>query len=446
MRLLHIQKKPGSFRIVCAPDEKTKLELKSMVGKLEQKARAVCPEQVLHGFTLGKSPVTNAKAHVGYDHTLSFDLEDFFDTVGPQQLRGLLTKEEADKVLLDPGDGKGCRAMQGLPTSPAVANIAAAAMDRAILQAIHKSGFAIVYTRYADDLTFSFNALPARDWLKQEINSIVSRNGFKINKNKTHFQRAVVGRRVVTGVSVGETDVRAPRDVRRRLRAAMHQAKREVRGAASSARGLAEWCMMKSPRKLTEKTEQWRDTIKALQKHWKFKCVPVIPKEIFIKEMQDGDFTITHDPAYMIGMSNFTTGWASCTQHPSGGAREGAVAWFNTSGSSVAALLSHTVITHGGIMRRAMRARAIVHAFDGGTFGYDRLYGDPASVAELKAWLEARGFTCIYGIYAANALPFRTVRGIVPLKGARMYMDSLYLDHTPEGTKLCSGYKPPVRR
>lgn len=435
MRLIKIQKRPGAYRVVCAPDEERKTALRSMVGALEAKARTACPEAVLHGFTTGKSPVTNAKAHLGYQFSLCFDLQDFFDTVGPRQLNGKLTNEEKAAVLYDPGDGRGLRAMQGLPTSPAVANIAAGDMDRAILEAIRKSGYAIQYTRYADDLTFSFNAAVSRGWLMESLPPIVGRCGFKLNKAKTHFQLARAGNRVITGVAVGEEKLLPTRDVRRRLRAARHQAELGVKGAKSSARGLEEWAKLKMPRKRDPLLARaaWRATLDALIPFWGLGNWPVhIPPVTHVPELIDGDYIITHDPAYMLGMSTYTTGWVSCMRQPAGQYRHGAQAWFSTAGTSIAGLLSPTQQTYGGISRRVLRARCLVHSFENGMFGYDRIYGDLVSTQELTSWLRARGYRPVNGAvgapqFPADRVPPRTVvRGVPPRDIASLlYFDSL---------------------
>lgn len=428
MKLLKIQKRPGSFRTVCAPDPEQKAVLRQLVGRLEQKARAACPEPVLQGFTRGKSPVTNAKAHQGFMYSLCFDLEDFFDTVTPVQLKGKISKEEAGLVLIDPGDGRGLRAMQGLPTSPAVANIAASDMDKALLQAIHKSGYAIVYTRYADDLTFSFNNAQSKAWLMENVPGIVARCGFRLNARKTHFQPASVGRRIVTGVSVGESDIKVPRAVRRRIRAAKHQAecskRKRVRAtAANSLRGLTEWAKLKTPKKKqADPFGPWRDTLKKLIPFWRLGAVRLAPpRECYVPDRMEGDFLITHDPGYMLGMSTYTTGWTSCMAQPGGGYSRSTVLWFNNPGTSVAALLSNTTKSFAGVERRVMRARTLVHAFEDGTFGYDRVYGDVASVQLLEAWLGGLGYVKLAN---ARRTGRKVVRGI-PSEPNTIYRDTL---------------------
>jgi hypothetical protein len=164
-------------------------------------------------------------------------------------------------------------AAQGLPTSPALANIAASPMDNEIMALCPKGRFAerpFVYSRYADDLTFSCRTMATVELLLQKIPEIAERHGFQINAAKTKVQCAKAGRRIITGVAVGEHDITITRDVRRRLRAGHHQdtaglKKRNVRRMLFGKRkwkkllplryrfycglkGLVEWSKLKPPK------------------------------------------------------------------------------------------------------------------------------------------------------------------------------------------------------
>lgn len=94
------------------------------------------------------------------------DLKDFFDDVGPGDFYRYLPRTSetqgliANHVLFMAQAFPDGAARQGLPTSPAIANIAASGMDRDIKALARQHGrfeHSFVYTRYADDLTFSFN-------------------------------------------------------------------------------------------------------------------------------------------------------------------------------------------------------------------------------------------------------------------------------------------------
>lgn len=433
MNFVRIPKRNGTWRTVCVPDPTLKARLRARLGYLEAKARKACPTSVCHGFTRMRSPVTNALAHVGYAYTVVMDLKDFFDSITPQMLSKKMTKEELADCLIDPCDGLGPRPLQGLPTSPAVANLAAADMDKAILKAIEKAKHHIVYTRYADDLTFSFNDQALKNWVMQEIPIIVSRCGFRIAPQKTHFMIARAGRRHITGVAVDDTGIYPTRKLKRKLRAALHQ------GRENHASGLAEWAKLKLPKQRPIEPppdidwlilwQQRAAEVKVLTKIWRLKKLPMFPEPKREWEVAEGNFIITRDPVYILGMSTYTTGWRSCMAQPDGRFRQGVATWYALAGTSVAALLSTSTVTYGGVTRRAMQARALVHHFRNGQIAYDRIYGDSNSCYTLMQWFEAKGIAPIAAVPSGSR-----VVGNVPATVKQPYCDSLkpVLMHTKD--------------
>lgn len=245
MRKIFLPKKSGGWRIIYAPNPEEKAALKAMVPQLN--AAALCADKhgVSHGFMPGRSPVTNAMAHRGYAWSLSFDLADWFETVTMAHLVKVMP-ERAHKFVIC---FVHCRAVQGLPTSPAIANLAASPMDNDIvaLRVRGRLGWSYgSYSRYADDLTFSFDRESTAAWLMKEIPAIVERHGFNINPAKTKLQCARAGRRMITGVAV-DTEVHAPRYIKRKLRAASHKAGKNP-WSRGQQRGLKEWTLLKLPK------------------------------------------------------------------------------------------------------------------------------------------------------------------------------------------------------
>lgn len=262
MKVFRIRKRSGAWRTIFAPSDEEKEKLRRCLPALNEKQERVDVSDVAHGFRAGRSPVTNAMQHVGYNYTLSFDLSDFFDSVTPDKMEWLWAVGFYWECYLDSRGNPGWQAdraslaradhaaRQGLPTSPLIANIAAAGMDSDICalnqekppllrRLISLSPFR--YTRYADDLTLSFNEEEWADKLRREVPVIVTRHGFKINEAKTHLQCSKAGRRVITGIAVDDK-LHATRAVKRRLRAMLHQ------GHMQQAQGLAEWASLKVPK------------------------------------------------------------------------------------------------------------------------------------------------------------------------------------------------------
>jgi len=427
MHLARIPKRNGTYRVICVPDAPLKASLRGLLSALESKAEEFCPEGVCHGFMRGRSPVTNARMHIGHQFTLSMDLKDFFDSVKPQMVSGKLSKQELEACFIDPGDGLGARPLQGLPTSPVVANIAAADMDKAILKALKKHTEQVVYTRYADDLTFSFDSAETAEFLKRKIPEIVNRCGFRLAAHKTRLMSAKAGRRHVTGVAVDDDGVHPTRRIKRRLRAAKFQAAHGKPWAARAAKGLEEWSKLKLPKPkpepkpedpFEETKRQWEKDAAALIKFWRLRKPSRVPEPK--PEIVDGDFLITQDPAYSLGMSTFTTGWRSCMAHPNGQYRKGVVVWYALRGTSIACLRSQRTMTIAGVTRRVMQARCLVHHFRDGTVAYDRFYGDQESILRLKEWLKSQGIVPV-----GSVQPGAKVQGNVPRTLCKPYCDSL---------------------
>jgi hypothetical protein len=231
------KKRKGEFREICIPNSTLKYRLRVRNFELNKESLKFGPEVI--GFVPGRGVTTGAIRHVGYNFTLSFDLKDFFDTVTPS----MVDSQWSDCFINN-------RAYQGLPTSPAIANLAFLSTDKLILNYIQDyiktvcfcgENEKIVYTRYADDLTFSFNYYETYLQLRKNIPLIVESNGFFINSRKTHLQTAKFGRRMITGVAVDKERIYIPREIKRKMRTAKYyqQFRRYY--------GLSEWAKLKMP-------------------------------------------------------------------------------------------------------------------------------------------------------------------------------------------------------
>ena len=235
-KIIKLPKGDGNFRTIYAPSKAYKERLQSFLLDLQQKVHNSDGDYTLHGFMRGRGPVSNAQKHVGYAYTLSLDLKDFFDSVTIEMVKEYLSEEEISLCFIDG------IARQGLPTSPLIANLAFLKVDAHIKGAIAEEGIYTVYTRYADDLIFSFNHEAFASTLEKLIKRIVKENGFILNDKKTKLQCAKGGRRMITGIGVGERAIFPSRKLKRQIRAALHQKNRE------EAFGLLSWAECKVPR------------------------------------------------------------------------------------------------------------------------------------------------------------------------------------------------------
>ena len=238
-----VPKRSTGFRTIMAPKTTLKSAQRTL---LEQLVQRLPVSDHAHGFVAGRSVATNARHHVGRRVVLHFDLEDFFGTVTFGRVRGYLIAmgydyrvatsiallaTEAERQPVVVGDESehdsglryvpiGHRACpQGAPTSPGLCNAIAMRLDRRLAGLAAANAF--VYTRYADDLTFSGDDESKIGLFLRVVREIVEDEGFRLNRDKTHVMRSG-GRQAVTGVVVNET-LGLSRQERRKLRAQIHQ-------------------------------------------------------------------------------------------------------------------------------------------------------------------------------------------------------------------------------
>ena len=239
-----IKKKTGGERLISAPMPRLKkLQrwiLESILEKVALHANA-------HGFRHGRSILSNAAPHAGSGVVVNVDLKDFFPSIHYGRVKGMFrwlgyseevatifalacTATEAEELVLD-----GVRWFvatsvrrlpQGAPTSPAITNVLCDRLDRRLTNAASKLGF--VYTRYADDLSFSAKAggeAPDVGKLLRRVKWLVAKDGLEVHPKKTRVLRR--GRRQeVTGLVVNSTAA-VPRASLRRFRALLHQLEKQ---------------------------------------------------------------------------------------------------------------------------------------------------------------------------------------------------------------------------
>lgn len=306
-RRWQIPKRDGSARTITAPKKDLKAAqrwaLRNVFEKLPVHGAA-------HGFLPDRSVVSNALPHAGAHTVLKLDVKEFFPTITWKRVKGLLRKaglREQPATLLAlvcteaPRQAvefrgrtlyvaTGPRALpQGSPASPAVSNAICLRLDRRVSALAKK--FGCRYTRYADDLTFSWHA-PAKDedeagyatkgygegygkgsaQDKREprprapigavlhgVKQILTAEGFVLNAEKTRIMRAD-DRQRITGLVVNEPPkgvkgvpaARVPRTSLRMLRAAIHNREKGKTDGAETLdqlKGLAAFVYMTDKKK-----------------------------------------------------------------------------------------------------------------------------------------------------------------------------------------------------
>jgi retron-type reverse transcriptase len=238
-----VPKKNGGERILSAPHLALARAQQWIFQEIVSKLHA---EPAAHGFLSGRSILTNARPHSGQRIVVNLDLEGFFPSIAFSRVRrvferagyspavatimALLCTESPRAAAVFEGVtyhvATGPRGLpQGACTSPGLSNQVARRLDRRLSGLASKLG--MVYTRYADDLTFSGDeGLEGRvGYLLARVRHIAQEEGFCVNESKTRVQRRN-RKQMVTGLVVNDRPG-VPRSEVRRLRAILHRARLE---------------------------------------------------------------------------------------------------------------------------------------------------------------------------------------------------------------------------
>jgi len=260
-RYLWLPRASGCVRVI----ERPKRGLKEVQRRLLHDLLDLIPaHDAAHGFVRGRSVRTHAAQHAGRKVVLRLDLEDFFASIQAGRIYGIfrtcgypeavahaltalttnvlpsrawaaLPRPREDLRAITAHHALGRRLAtahlpQGAPTSPALANLAAFRLDRRLAGLAASLG--AVYSRYADDLTFSGPRTllgEARAWIAQ----IAREEGFTANDHKTAVMTRA-GRQRVCGIVVNDGP-NVAREQYDELKAILHNAARNGPAAENRA-------------------------------------------------------------------------------------------------------------------------------------------------------------------------------------------------------------------
>ncbi|MEZ0371713.1 MAG: retron St85 family RNA-directed DNA polymerase [Candidatus Sericytochromatia bacterium] len=239
-----IPKRSGGMRRIWAPRPKLKQAQRWILQNILEQLPV---HGAAHGFLPERSILSNARVHVDSKRLIRLDLKDYFPTITQPRVKGVFRKAgyreqvatllallctEAPREIQTLKDktyyvalGERCLP-QGAPTSPALSNIVSMSLDRRLQGLCDARGWR--YSRYADDLSFSLpdgDSIPQVGYMLGAVKRIVEAEGFELNRKKTWVARKG-GKQAVTGLLVnGEGPPRVARELKRRLRATIHNLK-----------------------------------------------------------------------------------------------------------------------------------------------------------------------------------------------------------------------------
>lgn len=238
-----IPKKKGFRKIVAPSDALLKYQrghLKSLEKIFNKYTKELHINHHFQGFLRGKSPVTAAKIHVGQTRFIQMDIKDFFDSVTKKHIDQLSpahlnTSRITSNSKLWHKEGY---AAQGFATSPMLANFALIPFVLKLKNYFkHLAQVVIRFHIYADDITISINKTDyeLERAIINKVTELLAESNFEVKPSKTRTRSTEHGYVRILGVNVGKNDMRIPRNVRRKLRAAKHAGNKHSQG------GLTAW-------------------------------------------------------------------------------------------------------------------------------------------------------------------------------------------------------------
>ena len=204
-------------RLISAPPKTLKIRQRWILDNI---LKNIPVSDFTYGFRAGYSIKSNAIIHAKHNYAICLDIKDFFPSIKIDRVVSMFSdagySSSASKRLaqLCCYDGE---LPQGAPTSPQITNILCRDMD--IQLNLIAQQFNAIYSRYADDITFSANdyindALPI---IKKTIQSF----GFQINNSKTTIYSKGQPK-FITGLVVQNGTVRVPKRFKRELKKEVH--------------------------------------------------------------------------------------------------------------------------------------------------------------------------------------------------------------------------------
>lgn len=207
----YIRKQSGGKRLIEDPIDPLQ-EVQGLLNDYLQSVYYLRRSRAAYGFQLvfpheamPRNIKSNARLHLGKSWMLNADFQNFFHQISRERLLGLFGQPpfafppEVSAVLADLCTYKG-RLPMGAPTSPVLSNLVSLELDNDYqdFADLHN----MVYTRFADDLTFSsFEAITPGH--RREIVQLASIHGFVFNERKFKLLRPQDAK-VVTGLKVAD--------------------------------------------------------------------------------------------------------------------------------------------------------------------------------------------------------------------------------------------------
>lgn len=229
-KVYFIKKRSGGLREIAHPAPELKAAQRAV---MRQYLYGLPVHPCATAYRKGSSIRDNAQRHSHNRVILKYDFKDFFPSITERAWIGYCSRHNimshTDAILSGrilfrrPHSGRVLRLSVGAPSSPLLSNLLLNEFDCEVHERV--SAHKIVYSRYADDLTFSAE----RTWNLKEVEKILRSVLFNltlprltINRDKTVLATPKFHRQVTGLVLTLDGRVSLGRDRKRTLRAALH--------------------------------------------------------------------------------------------------------------------------------------------------------------------------------------------------------------------------------
>lgn len=209
-----IPKRNGEGRLIAQPAKQVKILQRNIISIIKEKVKV---HDCAYAYQTGKNIKANAVLHSKNDYLLKMDFKNFFLSIKPITFLMVLKQHG---INISEGDAESIsnlffwklrrnsplRLSIGAPSSPFISNATMYFFDLYLNKACEELG--IVYSRYADDLTFSTNVKDVLKLVPGKVRKILDENNLKtikINHAKTVFSSKKFNRHV-TGVTLNNLD------------------------------------------------------------------------------------------------------------------------------------------------------------------------------------------------------------------------------------------------
>lgn len=215
-----IKKRNGKPREINAPNFKLKVIQKWILVNILEKTPV--SEQAT-AFCKGLNGIKfNAEKHLENKYLLEIDIKDFYPSIKFSKIvklfKSLGYNEEISLFFAKICSYKG-KLPQGGVTSPYISNLICKRLDRQINRYCINRG--IIFSRYADDLTFSANNKALLLQLMKYLNNYLKYSKFTVNNDKTRLL-SPSSHKIITGITVNNGELKVKKKIKRLVRALIY--------------------------------------------------------------------------------------------------------------------------------------------------------------------------------------------------------------------------------